>query len=149
MINETFGGDNVRLTEAIITSILKAAGREEWVPRLSKFQSGSELLLAIETNGSVGLKHLTSWWILEEKYDSFIQFLGKFLPGYVVRERQITRVRVEVPIISPDNAPRALSTMFGLMEAHKATVGIQEYSVAQTSLEQIFNGFAAKQEIDN
>jgi ATP-binding cassette subfamily A (ABC1) protein 3 len=149
LINETFGGDNVRLTEEIIASMFKAAGRDNWVDRLSKLNSGSELLLAIETNGSVGLKHMTSWWILEEKYDSYIQFLDQFLPGYVVRERQITRVRVEVPIIGPDGKSRALSTMFGLMETHKVSIGIQEYSVAQTSLEQIFNGFAAKQEIDN
>lgn len=36
--------------------------------------------------------------------------------------------------------------MFGVVEANKASLNIQEYSIAQTSLEQIFNQFAAQQE---
>jgi ATP-binding cassette, subfamily A (ABC1), member 3 len=36
--------------------------------------------------------------------------------------------------------------MFGLVEANKSLLKIQEYSIAQTSLEQIFNQFAAQQE---
>jgi ATP-binding cassette, subfamily A (ABC1), member 3 len=36
--------------------------------------------------------------------------------------------------------------MFGVVEVNKASLNIQEYSIAQTSLEQIFNQFAAQQE---
>lgn len=36
--------------------------------------------------------------------------------------------------------------MFGVVEANKYRLKIQEYSVAQTSLEQIFNQFAALQD---
>ena len=36
--------------------------------------------------------------------------------------------------------------MFELIEAHKATLDVQEYSVSQTTLEQIFNEFASTQE---
>ena len=36
--------------------------------------------------------------------------------------------------------------MFGLVEGSKEKLNIQEYSIAQTSLEQIFNQFAAQQE---
>jgi hypothetical protein len=36
--------------------------------------------------------------------------------------------------------------MFGLIEGSKTQLHIQEYSIAQTSLEQIFNQFAAQQE---
>ena len=35
--------------------------------------------------------------------------------------------------------------MFGSVEASKLRLSIQEYSIAQTSLEQIFNQFAAQQ----
>ena len=38
------------------------------------------------------------------------------------------------------------SAMFGLVEGSKEGLKIQEYSIAQTSLEQIFNQFAAQQE---
>ena len=36
--------------------------------------------------------------------------------------------------------------MFAAVEAKKTELKIQEYSIAQTSLEQIFNQFAAQQE---
>ena len=36
--------------------------------------------------------------------------------------------------------------MFGSVEASKLRLSIQEYSIAQTSLEQIFNQFAAQQD---
>jgi len=41
---------------------------------------------------------------------------------------------------------RPLSSLFGLIEAHKAALSILDYSISQTSLEQIFNQFAAQQE---
>jgi hypothetical protein len=36
--------------------------------------------------------------------------------------------------------------MFGAVESHKEILGIQEYSVSQIQLEQVFNSFAAQQE---
>ena len=36
--------------------------------------------------------------------------------------------------------------MFSLIEGNKERLSIQDYSIAQTSLEQIFNQFAAQQE---
>ena len=42
--------------------------------------------------------------------------------------------------------PIVFSAMFGLIEGSKTQLRIQEYSIAQTSLEQIFNQFAAQQE---
>jgi hypothetical protein len=41
---------------------------------------------------------------------------------------------------------RKLGQMFGLVEASKKELYIQDYSISQTSLEQIFNQFAAQQE---
>ena len=35
--------------------------------------------------------------------------------------------------------------MFGIVEAAKERIGVSEYSLSQTSLEQIFNSFASKQ----
>jgi len=38
----------------------------------------------------------------------------------------------------------ALGQVFGLIEARKDELGIEEYSVAQTTLEQIFNQLAKR-----
>ena len=39
-----------------------------------------------------------------------------------------------------------IARVFEVIEENKSRIGILEYSVSQTSLEQIFNQFAAKQE---
>lgn len=49
-------------------------------------------------------------------------------------------------IVYSSTASFAISEMFGLVEGSKEKLNIQEYSIAQTSLEQIFNQFAAQQE---
>ena len=41
---------------------------------------------------------------------------------------------------------RKLGQMFGKVEGAKNQLFIQDYSISQTSLEQIFNQFAAQQE---
>ena len=43
---------------------------------------------------------------------------------------------------------KPLSFMFAAIEAVKAQLHIAEYSLSQTSLEQIFNSFAAKQKME-
>ena len=74
-------------------------------------------------------------------------FLGQTFGGFVLRERQNARVRVEIDAVDPaTNGKRRFAAMFAAVEAKKVDLRIQEYSIAQTSLEQIFNQFAAQQE---
>ena len=79
--------------------------------------------------------------------DACVSFLGSTFGGFTLRERQNTRVRVEVSAVHPTtNERRKFASMFAAVEAKKVELRIQEYSIAQTSLEQIFNQFAAQQE---
>ena len=72
--------------------------------------------------------------------------LGTAFGGFTLRERQNTRVRVEVSSTNPiTNEKRKFASMFAAVEEKKTELRIQEYSIAQTSLEQIFNQFAAQQ----
>ncbi len=47
---------------------------------------------------------------------------------------------------APQETQSALSEVFSKFESSKAALSIQEYSVGQTTLEQIFNQFAAQQD---
>ncbi len=51
----------------------------------------------------------------------------------------------------PPVANMPLSRLFAVFEDQKAALGVTEYSLSQTSLEQIFNSFAAhqKEEVGN
>lgn len=57
------------------------------------------------------------------------------------------RLRVQAPQVPEHvNAPSTLAYVFRKFEANKEKLHVQEYSVGQTTLEQIFNQFAASQE---
>ena len=86
-------------------------------------------------------------WITQEKsFRKLLIFMEEEFPGCVMREWQGNKVRYEVPHIGKENEPLKLSTMFGELTRQKKELGLQEYSLSQTSLEQIFNKFASQQE---
>ena len=56
-------------------------------------------------------------------------------------------VRVSQPEhLNKSRQRRKLGQMFGAIENNKDQLHIQDYSISQTSLEQIFNQFAAQQD---
>ena len=84
---------------------------------------------------------------------------------YFVRERQLSKMRIEISAYEDDvefgvnccdteskgessQVPRRrkLGHMFGAIERSKERLNIQDYSISQTSLEQIFNQFASQQD---
>ena len=67
-------------------------------------------------------------------------------PGMRLLEEQPPQMRFEVPLQAPDGFIRNLSWIFSFMQENKDMAGVANYSVSQTSLEQIFNSFAKKQE---
>jgi hypothetical protein len=67
----------------------------------------------------------------------------------VLRERQLSKIRIEISSVEAsvggeEEKKRKLGTLFGAIESRKMELCIQDYSIAQTSLEQIFNQFAAQ-----
>ena len=92
-----------------------------------------------------------AWWIVDERFDAVCQFFETKFGHYVVHERQLTKMRIEISaftdhIRKSESKKRQLGQMFGSIEAVKLELFIQDYSISQTSLEQIFNQFAAQQE---
>ena len=81
-------------------------------------------------------------WMFDDTCSFFKSQFGEF----TVRERQISKVRYEVIAMEKNGSPRKLGTVFDSMEKVRYSLKIQEYSIAQTSLEQIFNQFASQQE---
>jgi len=135
-----------RFTPQQIRPIFTGIGKEQWIERLSHEGSGSEIHSDMEAQGYVLGKLLASWMILEEAYDGLSQFLTANFPGYIMRERQTSRIRLEIPSITQTGEQLRLSVIFGKLESNKGLLRLQDYSVGQTSLEQIFNQFASQQE---
>ena len=119
-----------------------ALGLTAWEPIL--FNDSS---IMVSQDANISLTSLSSWLLLEEKVDRLYGFLKNNFGDFQVKERQISKVRVEISVLMADGvSKRSLSTLFGLVEQNKEALGILDYSISQTSLEQIFNQFAAQQE---
>ncbi|XP_039428807.1 phospholipid-transporting ATPase ABCA3-like [Culex pipiens pallens] len=67
-------------------------------------------------------------------------FVGKKLPGSVLKEEYQDSLNFHIP-----QSDLKWSAMFGLMEAHKEQLNIEDYSLGQTTLEQVFLSFTKYQ----
>ena len=81
------------------------------------------------------------WWITEVRYIDFMDFLEETFNSVELLERHGNLVTLRV-----DTKGMKLSEIFKFMEKVKEKCSIEEYSIAQMTLEQIFNFFASQQE---
>ena len=143
---------DVNLSKSQVQTALQAAGKIHWSARIlegpeAKHGSGSEIYSNLNgAEGVVSAKLLSSWWYFEDAFDGTCGVFQNAFGEFKVREQQISKVRYDIFSTTPDGIPRKMSSMFALMEEQKAALHIQEYSISQTSLEQIFNQFASTQE---
>lgn len=72
-------------------------------------------------------------------------FISMKFPIHVLRERQDNKARYEVDCES-DSEPVKISSIFASIEEYKEKLRLADYSVSQTSLEQVFNMHAAEAE---
>eukprot|EP00512_Aurantiochytrium_limacinum_P001341 CAMPEP_0171491806 /NCGR_PEP_ID=MMETSP0958-20121227/4060_1 /TAXON_ID=87120 /ORGANISM="Aurantiochytrium limacinum, Strain ATCCMYA-1381" /LENGTH=1969 /DNA_ID=CAMNT_0012025257 /DNA_START=215 /DNA_END=6124 /DNA_ORIENTATION=- len=96
--------------------------------------------------GHVLASNLAEWLLVERAFDRLNEILEAKFPGKKLLERVGLRLRYNLP--AQENLK--LSDMFGIIESAREEAGIQGYSLSVTSLEHIFNTFAARQAlVDN
>lgn len=104
---------------------------------------GSNIYDLLQAEGSVPLPTFLEWWIAQDYADKIFSFVEREFPGSILLERSTLhsfRFRLLTANVS-------LATVFGKFEGAKVTLNcIEDYSVGQTTLEQIFNQFAASQD---
>ncbi|RLN60218.1 hypothetical protein BBJ28_00003724 [Nothophytophthora sp. Chile5] len=109
-------------------------------------------------DGSVGLASFCDWWVSEDRMQRLDNFLRVQFDGVTLIERQADFCRYKLygdalnrgnreegendADLEEGRAAMQISRMFEVVEEAKAALSIKEYSLSQTSLEQIFNGFA-------
>ena len=84
---------------------------------------------------------LVDWWITEVRFIDFMDFLEQRFASVELLERHGNLVTLRV-----NTKGMKLSEVFSFMEEVKVKCSIEEYSIAQMTLEQIFNFFASQQE---
>lgn len=130
---------------------------------IGPMQSGSILEDVLAADGCVSLKMFFEWWVAEDMSDAIASFMKEEFPNRSKFLERSTLLNFRYRIFKSDPAEAeasaemeasakvhaitsSLSEIFAKFERRKATLSVQEYSVGQTTLEQIFNQFAARQD---
>jgi len=87
------------------------------------------------------LDELAAFATAELRSRNVEDFIKANYPDFVLRERQDSKTRYEVP-----SEGLRISSIFASIEENKARLRLSDYGVSQTSLEQVFNMHAAEAE---
>ncbi|EGZ20190.1 hypothetical protein PHYSODRAFT_494903 [Phytophthora sojae] len=146
LVQRIFGTDSEFVTPMELEDKCRAFGNAQFAERVdASHPTGYSLAAAMERDGFVRAEAFCSWCVEETRFDELNDYLVRaFGSGQVqVMERQNDFARFKV---RSHNNEVKLSKMFALVEDVKTKMHIREYSVSQTTLEQIFNSFASQQE---
>merc|ERR1712107_290304 len=131
---------SVDVTMKDLESVMKEAGRSEWTYKVAKGESGAMIYGTIMNAGAVSRRDLAWWLAVEDRVNGLDEFLAGQFPSRVCHEVNGVKVRYEVP-----SNQHSLGDVFDLVENKKTELNVEDYSISQASLDQIFNQFAAKQ----
>jgi hypothetical protein len=135
--------------------------------RISEEGRGAVLHHSLISRGWVRLEEIAAWLVEERRMDTLHAFMRtNFGPRCVLHEQNGMRARYEVPqtvhatqaltlqqqqdqggassVVQAGTSPLSVAEIFGVLESNKAALNIREYSLSQTTLEQIFNRIASK-----
>jgi len=104
--------------------------------------SAYSVMNTIEQEGEASAIDFMVWWLQAERRSTIAEFLRTSFANVEVTEEQDTSLRFSIG----KSEHTRLGKLFGSIEQNKRELKIAEYAVSQTTLEQIFNGFASQQE---
>lgn len=118
-------------------------------PLVSAGQSGAIVDDVLNADGAVSLRVFLEWYIAENVSKALETYMLEAFPGkhkFLERSSLLNfRYRIfQYEVLN--GASSTLADIFSKFERNKSILNIQEYSVGQTTLEQIFNQFAAGQD---
>ena len=89
---------SVYLKKDQVHSALRSQGKDHWISRIAHQQSGADIASSLETSSAheVDVKELASFCVIEERFDGLNAFLIAAFTSFILRERQTTRIRIEV-----------------------------------------------------
>ncbi|CAK4964438.1 unnamed protein product [Aphanomyces euteiches] len=142
--NEAFGLDTM-LTKERMDEACAALGKPHRARCVtSSHATGYVLAESLTRNGYIRVHDFSAWWLSEDRFEALSEYLGQGFGSANVQllERQSDVSRFK---LLGTKQTLALSNVFSMIETSKADLSVKEYTVSQTTLEQIFNNFASQQ----
>ena len=117
---------------------LAELGHADYEKEVIPTGKGAAIFNQLRLDKIVPAKTLVAWVITEEYGDAIENFLHKTFAKVKLIEHYLSFYKYKVE----KQADKSLGSLFSAIESNKNQLNISEYSVTQTSLEQIFNQFA-------
>ena len=137
---------NIKINMDNINDILKRLGKEHFINELQKGRLGSKIIREIKMNNDIPIRTLISWVFFVENSLKFIKKAEKYFETIILTEFIDNNFLFKM---KKNQDTKSIGFFFGLFESNKSDCFVTEYSIRQTSLEQIFNMFEDKHRIKN
>ena len=125
-----------------IRDVLIKLNKVNYIDELKENRLGKKIIKDLEINGYIGLITLLNWTFFIENAFRFI-YNGKDYFDEIILDEFIENNFLFKMKKGPKT--KSIGFFFGLFEKYKEKCFVTEYSIQQTSLEQIFNMFAKEQ----
>ncbi|KAK4797503.1 hypothetical protein SAY86_029829 [Trapa natans] len=135
----------ISMSQEMIMTIGCWLGNEERTRELlssinsSTRASGEQLSEQLVRDGGIPLPVFSEWWLAKEKFSVIDSFISSSFPGTASQECNGLNIKYQLPY----QEGLSLADVFGHLERNRDRLGIAEYSISQSTLESIFNNFAA------
>ena len=133
---------NMKINMGNIEETLDALGDSNFINELTKGRFGSKIIRDIQINGDIPIRTLVSWTFFVKNALKFIKKAEKYFEKIILTEHIDNNFLFKM---KKNKNTKSIGFFFGLFESNKDACYVTEYSIQQTSLEQIFNMFEDKQ----
>ena len=136
---------NTKITKDNLESILSQINKIDYLDEIRNGRLGEKLVRDMDKNNGISLNALLSWIFYVQNAIKFIEFGRNNFSRVIIEENMDNNFLFKMKKKENENENKSIGFLFGLFETHKEECFITEYSIQQTSLEQIFNKFAQNQ----
>lgn len=141
--------DSILMGEASIKSsqvdqCLELLEAHDLIQEVNEKGAGSSLHQQLKTDGYVSRESLVSWVIVEKLGDIIFGWLKTEFANVSIVEHFSSLFKFKVA----KDSKKSLGYFFSAVELNKEALKISEYALSQSSLEQIFNDFAKKGDVE-
>jgi ATP-binding cassette subfamily A (ABC1) protein 3 len=144
MYYSKFNLDNkVIVNRENLSEILGLINRQNYEGEIREGRLGAKLFRDMEKNNGVSISNLINWIFYCENAIKFVKFGYDNFANIIIKENMDNNFLFKMK--KKHKGGKSIGYLFGLYENHKDACFITEYSIQQTSLEQIFNQFSQNQ----
>ena len=133
---------NLLINKDNVESILNTLGKSYFIEELKEGRLGSRINKPLHLNNGISIGVLLNWIFFVENAIKFIQKGKDYFEEIILAEYIENNFLFKM---KKGNNTKSIGFFFGLFEESKEECHVTEYSIQQTSLEQIFNKFASNQ----